>query len=151
MLNIDISYISDNRISERKLAELFIDEGETFTLQSQEIIDRIGKVIKGASSLVNGYCMARYSDVMPFDPIPEAVQELTLDIFELKAYARRGAVDDDIQKRHDNALKVLKTIADGTLKLDVPEAGTQVKENSITFTRKTPDDRVFKNPMGYNT
>ena len=76
MLNIDIGYITDNRISERKLAELFIDEGETFTLEDQKIIDRIGKVIKGASSLANGYCMSRYSDVMPFDPIPEVVKEL---------------------------------------------------------------------------
>lgn len=154
MENIDIEYITGNRISERKLEELFVDEGEIFTLQdedAEELIARIGKVIEAASSLVNGYCQARYSEVMPFSPVPGLVKELTLDIFELKAYARRGMVAEEVQTRHDNALKILKNIADGTLKLDVPETGAKVAENSIRFTNKTPDDRVFRNPQGYYT
>ena len=155
MQNIDLKYITDNGVSEGKLKELFIDEQDTVKdlAEGSESMERVESAIKAASSLVNGYCLTRYADIFPWAPVPDLVAELTLIVFKYKAYGRRNAVDEDLSDSYSDAKSTLKDISKGLIKLtedNAPDQDSRASEDSIRFTNKTPEDRVFKNPQGYN-
>ena len=157
MQNIELGYITDNGLSEEMLIQFYVDKKDTVKelVEGAKCMGRIEAAITGSSSEVNGYCMTRYSDQFPWDPVPELVQQLTLDVFKYRAYSRRGNIDESIATLYKNAEKKLEKIQNGTIKLEFENEETQengpVPENSIRFSNKTPADRVFRNPAGYLT
>ena len=157
MQNIDLGYITDNGLSENMLIQFYVDKKDTVKelVAGAECMNRIEAAITGSSSEVNGYCLTRYSDQFPWDPVPELVQQITLDVFKYRAYSRRGNIDESIAKLYKNAENKLEKIQEGKIKLEFENEETQeqgqVPENRIRFTNKTPADRVFRNPPGYLT
>lgn len=158
MKNIDLQYITDSGVSFEKLKECLIDEGDTVQdlIEDSESMGRLETIIEAASGMVNGYCRARYSEVMPWesDKVPETVKDLTLALAKPKIFGRRNAVDEEMEKNEKNALQALLNISKGHLKLEIEidQADTQVSENTIRFTNKSKDDLKFggsDGPAGY--
>jgi phage gp36-like protein len=128
--------------SERDLIELTDDEGS-----GSYNLPRIEKGITAATDKINGYCMARYSKSIPFTEVPGLINELCVEISIYNFYKRRQAVTDEIGNRYKDAVATLEKIARGIVKLMVDDV--KVVEDGVTFTNKSSDDRVFKDPTGY--
>jgi len=95
---------------------------------------------KAAMELINSFAMAAYSGRIPFNPVPETVRTIAASLTKYFLYQRKNGVDDKIQKLYDSQVGLLKMIANGTIKL-LAEA-QQVTQDGISFTAKSPEDRV---------
>lgn len=128
--------------SEQDLIQLTDDEGSGAYNAS-----RINDAITSAQAEIDGYCMVRYSGQIPFDPVPDLVKSLCVEIAIYNLYKRRKAVDDEIKDRYEKAVATLDKISRGTVKLLADDE--KVGEDGVTFTNKSSDDRAFKDPTGY--
>jgi phage gp36-like protein len=96
---------------------------------------------------IDGYCRKRYSASMPFATIPEMLIPLNVDITIYRIHKRRGRIPQEIVDVYDKAVKKLEGIAKGLI--DLGTSTGSVAEDSVSFTSKTPEDRIFRDPEGY--
>jgi phage gp36-like protein len=104
--------------------------------------------IQAAQDEIDGYVRTRYSASLPFTVVPGILKTLCIDIAIYRIHKRRGRIPEEIINAYDKALKKLEGISKGTIDLGT-DAGGAVSEDSVTFTSKTPEDRVFREPEGY--
>lgn len=89
------------------------DRGDTFpTEPDQALFDR---AIADADALIDGYLAGRYA--LPLAATPAILVDLSQAIAIYKAHPSVAA--EKIRKDHDDALKILKGIAGGEIRLDV--------------------------------
>jgi len=110
----------------RKLAQLSSDVPNP-TAPHMPVVDA---VIAAASEEVDGYLRARY--VLPLDPVPTIIRNLTVHIACYSLYARRmeSTVPETVKDQRDRSVKVLEHIQAGKVTLGhakthkaIPEAG----------------------------
>ncbi len=114
------------QVSEGVIITLTDDEGNgpaTLAEATPEMIVRIDKAIENAASEINGYCQARYP--VPFNPVPDFVRKLAIDVALYNLFSRRGynedSADKQIYDRYKTAVKTLENIAKGLVTLGVPQ------------------------------
>lgn len=93
-----------------------------------------------AADLIDSYCLGKYSARIPFDPVPGILVTIAAALTKYFLYERKNAVDDKIQKLYDNQIKQLTQISNGVI--DLGESGQKLPQDGVTFTAKTPEDRV---------
>lgn len=131
----------ENELTETALIQLTDDDdaGEVDE-------DKIDQAIETADAVINAYC-AKYNP--PFATVPVLVKTLSVDIAIYNLYSRRVEEYPEVrQKNYDNAISLLKSIANGTAALDIPTGVTDAGGPENT---KTLDDRhiTFTNTEGY--
>ena len=133
------------RIPERELIDL-TDDNDTGSVDTA-VVDAI---IISASNEINSYCQERYAEHIPFDEasVPSLIKDLCVELSVYKLKLRRNRVDESWEAIYDHAIKTLEKISKGTVSLGLAKTST-IKANAITFTNKTVDDRIFKDPQGY--
>lgn len=96
-----------------------------------------------ASEIVDGFLRGRYS--LPLSSIPSLITSISCDIAIYKLYERRFALDmpESLQKRYDNAMKLLKSIMAGQLLLGIESVESGPGSGQYK-TNKTSQDRIFK-------
>ncbi len=100
--------------------------------------DKVAEAIAKADAVIDGYCSQRYST--PFSTVPAIVEAISIDIAIYNLYARRVHTIPEIrQKKHENALKMLKDIEQGHLSLGVPAPA----ENTNRVGSYQGNDRLF--------
>ena len=82
-----------------------------------------------ASGLIDSYLSGRYT--LPLSTIPEVLIALCLDIARYRL--GHNAQEEDVRKRYEDALKMLRDIANGILKLGLPTADEPVSSGSPDF------------------
>lgn len=87
------------------------DRGDTFPTEPDA--DLFARAIADADALIDGYCFGRYA--LPLDPLPAIVTDLSQRVAIYKAHAR--VASEKIRKDFEDAIKTLKEIAAGTVKL----------------------------------
>ena len=82
----------------------------------------LDRALSKASAIIDGYVGARYS--LPLPAIPPTLTALSLDIarYQMGHYG----IESDPRKRYEDALKMLRDIANGTLSLGLPEGEAPV-------------------------
>lgn len=87
---------------------------------------RVNAAIAAADEIINGYMRGRYT--VPLSPAPGLICGISVDITVFKLYERRFATEmpDSIQKRYDNAIKLLREIQAGTVVLDIQMPASEV-------------------------
>ncbi|MDT7533734.1 DUF1320 domain-containing protein [Sphingobium sp. SA2] len=102
----------EKRVGERTLVQL-TDRGELPTGQIDASL--ITQALANTDAVINGYVGNRYR--LPLDPAPDLVTDLALSIalYKLHVYAPDQKVKDD----YDQALRTLRDISSGAVKLDV--------------------------------
>lgn len=102
----------------------------------QQLVDRFGEVqlgrladrdrtgeldaavlsaaIADADQEIDAYLATRYR--LPLDPVPGRITALSCDIAFYRLHA--AAAPDDVRKRYEDALRVLRDLADGRAALD---------------------------------
>ncbi len=125
------------RMSEADLIELTDDAGAG-VLDS----DAEARAIADADGEIDGYCGSRYT--VPFSPVPGMIRKLSVDIAIYNLYGLRPLLKlpEEITARYDNAVRFLKDVAKGLVKLGAdaptpvnPENTVSIAGNSRIFTR----------------
>ncbi len=86
--------------------------------------ERLLSALSDAAATLNGYLAARYP--LPLPTVPDVLTRLCCDI--ARYYLYDDAANDQVSKRHDDALKMLKQLSDGVVTLGLPD--TQLPESS---------------------
>ena len=107
---------------------------------NEEIVD---EVIDESSVLINGRIRGRYS--LPFSDVPPLLNKICIDLSIYNLAQRRGWLDDSMEKRYSNAMKLLEMIAEGDILLGAPMptespgffVGSMVEGGPAQFTMNT--------------
>lgn len=128
-------------ISEQKLIQLTNGSDAV----DQETFD---SARRSATAQINGFAMNKYSEKIPFQPVPDAIRTIAAILTAYYLYPR-SSVPEEIENAYDKQVTLLKMLSDGTFKLE--QDNTPVQEDSVQFTNKKPEDRAFHldNMSGY--
>lgn len=129
------------QISEEDLIGLTDDTG--FGQVDEAVVE---EKIQDADSEIDSYCKKKYE--VPFDPVPDIVNKLSVDIALYNLYSRRqNLLNEVVTKRYDDAIKFLKDVARGLAEItDVPPPATdsdqvgKFQANDRIFTRESMED-----------
>lgn len=124
-------------IPEDRVIQLTDDTGDGIVDET-----KVGEAIDYADTLIDGHLRGRYT--LPLSPVPKLVNKLSVDLAIWHLYARRPEIDvpDSIMERYRNALKLLRQVQNGEIKLGIetPAAGPGAGEYK---TNKTASDKMF--------
>lgn len=123
------------RFGEAELVQL-TDQAEW----SAQVIAAVNVAIATATSIVEGY-VAKYHGAAPGRAVPPLLVELTCDL----AYVRlHRAMTDDLKDRRDQAMRQLRDISNGLLKIDQGQQDIPARPGALivpdrprTFSRDT--------------
>jgi phage gp36-like protein len=123
------------RMSEQELIEL-TDEAGAGLLNS----DAETRAIADADGEIDGYCGGSYP--VPFNPVPVMVRKISVDVTIYNLYGLRAtlALPDDIKARYDNAVRFLKDVSKGLVKLGADAPAPANTENTVNI---AGNDRIF--------
>lgn len=105
----------------------------------------VDEAIAGTDALIDGYLAGRYA--LPLAMTPRLIAELAEDIAIWKLHT--SDPDPKIERDYSDAVRTLKDIASGTIRLDV--AGTEPASTGGTGVRITDRERPLtaKNLKGF--
>ncbi|MGI9276423.1 MAG: gp436 family protein [Endozoicomonas sp.] len=102
----------------------------------------INAALSDASDEINTYIAVRHS--LPLEQTPELLVRLCADMARYRLYDNR--MIDEVKKRYDDSVQLLKDIARGTAILPIPERTTASEISAVrdlhdrVFTRETLED-----------
>jgi phage gp36-like protein len=98
---------------------------------------RVGQAIASADAEIDGYCAARYT--VPFNPVPPIIKKCSVDIAVYNLHARKAmSIPEARQVRYDNAVRILRDIAEGKANIDVDVAA---ETGGVSYS--APDEKTF--------
>lgn len=112
------------------------DRGSVAT--DQVDADTVAKAIASAAAIIDGYVARRY--VLPMAETPPLIAELAEIIAYYKLHLVRPG--EKTQDEHDDAMKKLREIAEGTIRLPIDE--TTAEETGGTGAQFTDRDRPME-------
>jgi len=124
-----------NDISEAELIQLTDDEGAGVVDE-----DKVTDAIADADSEIDGYLRGRYP--LPLSPVPRILKNLSVGIALYYLFHRKQISSEVIDKRYENAVKLLVKISDGKVQL-VEADGDAVVDEGGPQASKAVDDRIF--------
>ena len=116
-------------------------EGELITLtdasdEGQIDSDALQIALSDASDEIDSYLAVRHS--LPLESTPDILVRLCADIARYRLYNDRML--DEVEKRYQDSIKLLRDIARGTAQLPIQERTSPAGEIA---TLKTREDRIF--------
>ncbi|MBW1916401.1 MAG: DUF1320 domain-containing protein [Deltaproteobacteria bacterium] len=99
----------------------------------------VAEAIAKADSEIDAYCGVQY--LVPFDPVPDRVKSLSVDIALYHLYSRRSVAPVVRRQKYEDALVQLKAIAQGTAVVSV--SGSTATSTGREVTEMTSEARVF--------
>lgn len=128
-----------NQVSETVLIALTDDEGQVI---NEGIINAS---INTADSEINGYAQKQYT--VPFNPIPDVIRKISVDISLYNLFSRRGfdkEKDAAIYDRYKAAIRFLENLAHGVVTIGArepaPPIGAEIRSNKRIFTRNSMEE-----------
>jgi phage gp36-like protein len=104
---------------------------------------RVGQAIASADAEIDGYCASRYE--VPFSPVPAIIKKCSIDIAVYNLHARKALkIPEARQVRYDNAVRIIKDIASGTVSLEEDTATEEKDLASVTGGRRIFTRRKLK-------
>ena len=102
----------------------------------------VDRALAAADAESDSYLAARYT--LPLSPVPEVIVRLASDMARFYLYDDRAT--EQVSKRYDNAVKLLKSIAAGAVSIGVDSAdaqppadgGAQIDANDRVFSSGRP-------------
>lgn len=96
----------------------------------------IEQALADAQAEIDGYLATRYR--LPLAATPTLLRRLAVDLALYRLYARRDLSTEARAKQHDDAVALLKRLADGTVTLPLPPSTLETPPPSIVS-----GDRLF--------
>ncbi len=117
-----------------ELAELTTESG------SQPDSEVVQACLARAAAEIDAYLAGRY--VVPFNPVPDRVKSLAVDLAIYHLYSRRAVMPEIREKNYQKALAFLREVADGQARLLV-DGQEAVRFDSLNTTASQAAGRVF--------
>jgi phage gp36-like protein len=138
----ELADVIEQGVSEEKIIKLTDGDGAV----NQDIFDGCRRA---ATSEIEGYAMVKYSDRVPFQPVPPAIVTIAAILCKYYLYQRKGNVGEQLEKLYLQQVDKLKRLAAGTFK--IAQDNVEIKADGIKFTNNKPTDRKFHpvNMEGY--
>ena len=125
-------------IPEADIITLAAEKGDKSGVLDEANFDACRRAARG---VIDGFAMMRYSSMIPFSPVPEAIKTIAICLTKYQLYSRKNSITNTLQTEYDNQISILKSISNGTFKLFGESA--PVQKDSIAFTDVAPEDRKF--------
>jgi phage gp36-like protein len=107
---------------------------------------KVSAMAQKAQDIIDGYLRGRYS--LPLNSVPPLIISIACDLTIYFLYERRFGLNtpEALQRRYDNAIKLLKAIQSGMVLLGIEsnETGPGAGQYKINKTKK---DRIFSRDM----
>lgn len=97
----------------------------------------LGRALADTDAEIDGYLMGRYT--LPLNNVPKMLVSVACDIARYRLYDDR--VTEQVQKRYDDAVKLLRMIGEG--KISIGPNSAQDPTPSTAGAQSHGDDRVF--------
>jgi len=110
-----------NRFSEAELIDLSDRSGAG--VMDSAVIDA---ALNDAKATIDGYLAARYP--LPLAAVPDVLNRVSCDLARYYLYDERAT--EQVTKRHDDALKLLDKISNGSVTLGLPVTDTPEGSNT---------------------
>lgn len=127
-----MAYCTLQELTDRYSARMLLDLSDRGEAAAEEIdAALIDRAIRDADALIDGYLAVRYA--LPLASVPRLVTDLSLRISIYYAHAHVAA--DKIKADYEAALKTLRDIAGGLIRLDLdgaeppPSGASEVRTN----------------------
>jgi len=94
------------------------NDDESATAMNTAVVE---EAVRQAEELVDAHLRGRY--ILPLDPVPSVVKDMTVNLARHWLYARRpegSDLPDAVTRTHKSALQMLESIRDGKLTIGVP-------------------------------
>ena len=107
----------------------------------------VEEAVRQAEELVDAHLRGRY--VLPLDPVPTVVKDMTVNLARHWLYARRpedSELPDAVTRTYKSALQMLETIRDGKLTIGAQtgEAQPEPGEMKVRARRRTFDNDLLE-------
>lgn len=137
---ITVDDIINDGLSEQSLIDL-TDDTDTGIVDEAKVEAAISR----AQTEVDTHLGVRFEVPFPNDGIPLQVKDITRDITVYRLYQRRypEAVPEGIRKIYEDAVSLLKRIAQGTAVLPTAQIASLEKAPGLVATNKQAKDRVY--------
>lgn len=99
----------------------------------------VTRAIADADAEIDSYAASRYT--VPFSPPPAIIRKTSVEIAVYNLFARRRGAPDHRKQRYDNAVKFLRSIANGEVSLGA-DAPSEAASDGIEAST-TEDGRIF--------
>lgn len=105
----------------------------------------VDAAISRAQTEVDTHLGVRFEVPFPTSGIPQQVKDITRDLAVYRLYQRRHpeAIPEGIRQTYDDAVGLLKRIAQGTAALPVAQVASIEKSPGLVATNKKAADRVY--------
>lgn len=121
----------EKQLAPAEVVQLADDDGDG--VADAGVIER---ALADAEAEINAYLGTRYR--LPLATVPELIRRLTVDLALWHLYRRRDLATEARSKQHDDAVALLKRLADGTVTLGLAPSQQETPPPSIVS-----GDRVF--------
>lgn len=124
---------------ERELIELS-DRGDTPIDWVDEVV--VARALADADDLIDGFVAGQYT--LPLTSSPRILVGVACDIARFKLWKDRAS--DEVRKRYDDALALLKLIAKGAVKLP-DQAGVEPVARSTIIIAQMPERQFTRDKL----
>ena len=121
------------RISEAELIQLTDDAGAGVLDDS-----KVDQALADADAEIDSYAGVRYDT--PFTDVPAVIRKTAIDITIYNLFSRRMGAPEAREKRYADAVKFLKSVANGQVSLG---ASTAASDDGGPEATTVPADRIF--------
>lgn len=126
-------------------------QSDQATIMSTDVVAVLDEMIASADSLIDSYCLNRWSDLRTEDPVPDMINQISARVAIYYLFERRSSISDDRRLAFEDCMKQLKLFADGKISLGLDTDGTKAgagddffdTDASEDYTIPTDDKRVF--------
>lgn len=137
-------------IDEDALVQL-ASRSDQATITSTDVVAVLDEMIASADSLIDSYCLNRWSDLRSKDPVPDLINQMSVQIAIYYIFQRRQSVSEDRRLAYEDCVKHLKLFADGKTSLGLDTSGSKATagddffqtDASSDYTVPSDDPRVF--------
>lgn len=105
----------------------------------------IEEAVRQAEELVDAHLRGRY--ILPLDPVPTVVKDMTVNLARHWLYARRpegSELPDAVTRTYKAAISMLESMRDGKLTIGAPSGVAQAEPGEVKVRTAT---RVFDNEL----
>lgn len=99
----------------------------------------VERALDAASDLIDLHVLSRYP--APWPSVPGAVRDLAVDIALYRMSGEGRGLTDERRRRYEDALALLKSVAAGTVDLDIPEPAGAAPQDGAEIAG--PVERLF--------
>ncbi len=91
---------------------------------------RVQLALDQAAATIDGHVSAYYKRIDATDPVPAILIDIACDIARFRLF-RQGVPPEHIKTLHDSAMRTLREIASGKVKLDLGEESFEPRDGMI--------------------